>query len=179
MKSTMLFFIGFYILSCSSPTSNINKISVVTCLNGNAYAIRYGAYPQEIRPEYFTNEIMTNNWATIELQFNLHDSLKSISFSPNRNDTLYFDTIWVEDTNLAMKIYTFESVTTYDILGQLALGATFNFGSSVVWNKIDNNTIEFYQKAMNSDTTYSADIMFMHPIISNGLVKIKLKANHQ
>jgi hypothetical protein len=50
-------------------------------------------------------------------------------------------------------------------------------GSTVVWEKHDTKTIEFYHVSPVSDTTYSTEIIFMHPIISNGHVKIRLKAN--
>ncbi|MGA2506365.1 MAG: hypothetical protein ABSF80_02700 [Chitinispirillaceae bacterium] len=176
MKSKKLFIAISLFAFCSNPTSNIEKESIITCLNGFAFVIRYNHYPQGKCPEYFTNEITMNNWTTLDLQFNLKDSLKGISFSPSRNDTMCFDTIWAEDTNHNMHIYTFENVTTYDTTGQLMFGSDMYMGTTVIWKKLDTKTFAFYPVGAVSDTTYDAVIGFMHPIISNGHVKIRIKS---
>jgi hypothetical protein len=162
---------------CSNPISNNDKESIITCLNGYSCFIRYNNYPQGKCPEYFTNEIAKNTWATLEFQFNLHDSLKFISFSPGRNDTLCLDTIWAEDTNHIMKIYTFGSFTTWDTTAQLGIGFTgVPGGPGGAWKKLDTKTLAFCPGPSFSDSTYSAEILFMHPIISDGHIKIRIKA---
>jgi hypothetical protein len=111
--------------------------------------------------------------------------LKSISFSPSRSDSLFFDTIWAEDTNHVMKIYTFENVISdtsfggfYDTTKQLFFARTSSpTGTSAVWEKIGNNIIASCPEGPISDTTYSSEICFKYPIISNGHVKIRIKAN--
>jgi hypothetical protein len=183
MKSTKLLIVLYLFVSCSNPVSKNVKESVITCLNGISLAIRYNAYSQANKPEYFTNDIIPNNWTTLELQFNLHDSLKIISFSPNYNDTLCFDTIWAEDTNHNMKIYTFENIVLrdtanhnyLDTTGELYLGWNHMPEMSTNWTKLDNKSLAICPYAILSDSTYSCEINFTRPIISNGYVKIRIR----
>jgi hypothetical protein len=166
---------------CSNPVVNNQNESVITCLNGNSFAIRYNYYPQGTYPQYFSNNIKPSNWTTLELQFNLRDSLKFISFCPNMNDTLLFDTIWAEDTNNYVNVYTFGSVkpdstAILDTTGQLFFGGTVATGAAMIkWDKYDKNTIEVYATTQLSDTTYAWEIHFLHPIISNGHVRIRMR----
>jgi hypothetical protein len=180
MNKSYPFLVVFFFVLCSNPTSNDNQESIITCLNGISYSIRYSHYPQGKSPAYFTNDITTNQWITLDLQFNLNDSLKSISVSPGKHDTLCFDTLWAEDTDHITKTYTFENVIsngiTFDTTYQLGFGTNTNIGSKIQWEKLDTKTLAYCPVTTVSDTTYSAEIMFIHPIISTGHIKIKLKA---
>jgi hypothetical protein len=169
-KSHLFLVISFFVL-CSNPISSDNKGSIITCLNGISYLIRYNHYPQRTCPEHFATEVTTNKWKTLDLPFDLNDSLKTISVSPGEPDTLCFDTIWVEDTNHTIKIFTFD----YDTMSQLGFGTNTNVGSIIQWKIFDNKTLVYFPLTTVSDTTYSAEIIFTHPIISTGHVKIRLK----
>jgi hypothetical protein len=160
---------------CSNPTSKDDKASLITSLNFYSYLIRYNHCPGGICPENYTNEITTNQWTTLDFNFNLNDSLKILSVSPLIHDTLCFDTIWAEDTNHTTKIYTFENVTNYDTTGQLAFG--WSGSTSIDWQKLDTKTLAFCPIPPIPDSAYSAEIVIMHPIISTGHIKIRLKIN--
>jgi hypothetical protein len=173
MKSRNFLIAVCLFLFCSNPVVNNDKIAVITCLNGISYLIRYNSYPQGKCPEYFTNEIK-NNWTTLELKFNLNDTLKSISISPSKNDTLFLDTIWVEDNNNIMNTYTLVNIQPYDTTKQISLGWT---GSAFGFKNIDIKTIASCPDPMSLDKTYSMEILFVYPIVSNGHVKIRIKEN--
>jgi hypothetical protein len=175
MNKSYLFLFASLFVVCSNPASDNDKESIITCLNGISYLVRYNHCPQGTCPEHFTNIITTDRWTTLNLHFNLNDSLKSISVSPGKHDTLCFDTLWAEDTNHTTKIYTFENVTTYDTTLQLAFG--WSGSTSIDWKKLDTKTLAFCTVPPVPDSTYSAEIVFIHPILSTGHVRIRLKAN--
>ena len=181
MKSRIVFILGMLFCFCTNPVSISDKETLIIGLNTDAFFIRYFLNVVDTMPfysqkgktfDYSTIDIQYGKWQTVDLHFSINDTLYFISVSPSKNDTICFDSIWVEDTNSSTVIYTINQDYRSNQLVILRNGE-----SLACTPQLDTSVLAFYKTFTSSDTTYSAGIGFLHPVVTKGYVRIRIKAN--
>jgi len=183
MKSRIVFILGMLFCFCTNPVSNSDKETLIVGLNVDTFLIRYflnivdttAFFSKKGKSfDYSTVDIQYDKWQTVDLHFSITDTLYFIDVSPSKNDTICFDSIWVEDTNSSTVIYTINQDYRSN---QLVILGDGDGGSLACTPQLDTSTLAFYKTFTRSDTTYSAGIGFLHPVVTKGYVRIRIKAN--